>query len=277
MKKNLLTILSFIFIFFLSNVCFCQEISDNEPGLPKLDKSKPDRDKTDFEKHNLFGCVKSVFEKVFEFNNGNKIFVNSTFNEYTDNGYIKYSTESEPNGSIKYKYIYGKDNNLIKISDDIPDVPYSDYGNYYNEDIEVEYDRDGNLYKIFYYVVETFFYDNNGWKYKVQREYPDADWGEWDLFKYDEYGNIIEKKTVNTILNYKTMEFEQNSDMTIVEIYDERGNVSEKKIEYLDENNISIYFYKYEYDNKGNWLKCIETLNNHPVSSRERLIEYCIN
>lgn len=86
-------------------------------------------------------------------------------------------------------------------------------------------------------------------------------------YKYDENGNMLEWKY--------WAGYDEDLNKIITYSYDEKENIIEKNYHSYTYNTIfKKYNYKYEYDKKGNWIKCIEYKNEIPIIMLERTYEY---
>lgn len=83
-------------------------------------------------------------------------------------------------------------------------------------------------------------------------------------FEYDNHGRLI--TVVWTNLETK---------ITSVDKYNDKNEV----IEHYNKNDfqrgiVELKFFKYYYDNNGNWIQRIELINSKPTTISERKIEY---
>ncbi len=210
--------------------------------------------------------------------------------KYNDNNYLIEKGIDDWSNTI-WKYIYDAKQNLIteeywqneKLSSK-KILAYDELGN----EIEMsEYDREGDLkYKR---ILENSIKD--GIKYEKSITYdPDGEvkWGY--NHEYDSNGNMI--KSYETHSNYRTtdvMEYSANNELlkktvyfssnkpmyVVMYSYDDSGNIiKETKVDYSTRNDDYEKTYKYEFDEKKNWIKKIEYSKVHPVKVVLREIKY---
>ncbi len=144
---------------------------------------------------------------------------------YDDKGIEISQTITTGDGSIKYRYEFGKD-------------PGTE-NKYY------QYDGEGNII-----AWEQNEYDDNGNQTKALRYVVTADEITWHYeYEYDENGNkTVEKDFENEVLS-KVTYYNENGGVIKIDLYDESGNVIEP------ENATSPDLYGYEYDEKGREIK----------------------
>ena len=123
------------------------------------------------------------------------------------------------------------------------------------------YDSDGSLSNKWTYKhddkgnqIEGNCYDSNG---SLSLKY---------TYKHDDKGNQIERigyDSDGSFFNKWTYKDDDN------------GNLIESNIIYDSDGSLSFkYNYEYTYDEKNNWIKCIEFINDIPLEIVEREIEY---
>ena len=167
----------------------------------------------------------------------------------------------------KEKYKYNNNGKLTKISffnssgnlEALTNYKYDSKGNRIEEILErlrspgenkprtykYNYDSSGNR------IEETYHYSGN--------------LGNKTIYKYDRDGNMIEE----TMYDYSN-----DKEKTYKFKYDKYGNKIEKIKVYSNESQDVLKKYEYEYDNKGNWIKRIMSKNDFPKILVERKIEY---
>ena len=190
-----------------------------------------------------------------------------------------------------WKYTYDVQQNLIteeywkneKLSSK-KILTYDEFGN----EIEMsEYDSEGDLkYKE---IIEYSIKD--GIKYEKSKTYGSDGELKWGYnFEYDSNGNMIKSYGTNTsygtidIMEYstnnellkKTVNYSTNNPMYVIMItYDDFGNINkETKVDYSTQNDDYEKTYKYEFDEKKNWIKKIEYSKVNPVKVVLREIKY---
>lgn len=228
--------------------------------------------KTDIQKENLKGQVKSIKEIPYEAEKQDgKIIKTNYYNEYN---VFKYDN----NGNLIEKILH---RDSITLSD-----------KYIHQ-----YDSKNNL-------TETIIIDNDGEKSKIIYKYNDKnylieeklyslddDFSAYDYYKYDENGNKIEEISyINNKLSSKLV-YSYNKENLIESIchYSRNGEKDMKtSYKYNDRNNLikeytyifsinddleHTYHYK-NYDEKGNWIERYKHFGNNSYSITERIIEY---
>jgi len=263
MKKIIFLLIVSLFIFSCGKKSEDKSTSDVKGTiLPKVDKTKPDRDKTDLEKENIAGKVKKVSEESFEarksssgnIEKGKSKEVKKT--EYDEKGFEKHPSYAK----IK------KDSNGRIIEEE------GYYGGSPASMMTYKYDSQGNMIQDTYYGYEsgdgfmnTYRHNDKGW---VSEVIPDGE-GPFSpsQYEYDKEGNKVAEMSEG--LGSGNNKYK----------YDDRGNV----IEWIygatirnDQGNILTY--KYEFDEKGNWIKKIEYNDKkEPISLIERTLEYYVD
>ncbi len=229
--------------------------------------------KTDLQKDNLIGTVKSVEESYYLTginiaDEGEMGLESIVVTKYGKNGFIIEKNGENLDGTLNYRNIYKYDSVtglLVETNfyDENEKLKYTtnfkfENGNLIEENIFDEfgnpsysfsnkYDANGNL-------IEEHFYNENGvliWK---------------SIFTVDPKGAVLEKKTIID----ESFE-ELNTKETYV--YDTKGNIISSK-RYGLENTFDLITNKYEYDSQGNWIKRTEFENNKPKAISEKKIEY---
>lgn len=213
---------------------------------------------TEYKAIERFGKVEPEKERGFEDNeqvnydqNGNK----TEHNWYT------------PKGDLFQKYIYKYDDKGNQAEENRYDSNGYLGGKYvykYDDDnkiIETNYFKsNGDLFIKF-----TYKYDENGNKLESISHEPSGKKISKTSFKYDEYDNILEEVSHNSYGNLEEKRIYK---------YDENKN----KIEMRFEADGIIYdkwsFSYYNYDDNGNWTKCITFKNGKPHYIRFRNYEY---
>ena len=133
---------------------------------------------------------------------------------------------------------------------------------------------------------ETYKYDDKG--NLIEWYYYELHDGLAATYKYDAKGNLIEEISYshagvgNTTYKYdaKGNKIEENSyfigllDRKYTMKYDAKGNLIEGNSYEADGSLDYKYTFKYEFDEKGNWIKIISFRNQIPESIEEREFEY---
>lgn len=188
----------------------------------------------------------------------------STNYKYDSNNNCKESNSFKSNGVLSGKTIskYNQDNRVIEINFYEPDgslhfkfvKKYDVNGN----NIEsLEYNSEGNLESRAFGV-----FDVNGklveLGFVIERKSYKA------IYKYDSKNNLIEvQKYWDSTLDEKlTYKYDENSNLIEESSIDSEGNLS------------PVISNKYDYDNKGNWIKKNIFKNSIQVELTERVIEY---
>jgi hypothetical protein len=112
------------------------------------------------------------------------------------------------------------------------------------------------------------------------------------VYNYDQDGNRIKFQTFNYKNEpggYREFSYTAEGFLEHVRAYSETGEMTQlydytyndqgDRIAELNNENIAKevtidYTYKYEYDKKGNWVKCVFYIDNQPYMLREREIKY---
>ena len=270
MRKIIYLLLISLFIFSCGKKSNEISISNSkETMLPKVDKTKPDRDKTDLKKENIVGKVKTMEENIGSATSkGDSIYLETIYDcynkEYNEKG--NYISEFPCWGSGMregLEYFYDSKGILLKV--EISNANGSTGNISYKRDekgnITEEFSKSINERQPF---VTSNKYNENGLivnkvcgneKYAIQYTY-----------KYDKEGNKIEEYSEgreNNLIKFK---------------YDERGNEIETETEDLFVGSPKkIIKIKYSFDSKGNWIKKIEFDDNKPERIMERTFEYYVD
>lgn len=253
MKKLLVILLS---------ACFLGSCSDGYTG------SEGDRSQTDWVKFNLKGDVKSYREIKFLavdnfsiISNGEKIrhiynqevLFNLDGNKIEKNDYI-------PDGTLANRTVYlYKQGELVEYNNYDSQGMLFGTGKYHlNEDADVirlDYKTTDGRYNW----SESYAYDGSGNLIEVKR------------FKTEEVIDTKELYTFNDKGNVKESEFHRDNKLVAKNNYkyDEEDNYNE-----LNFGDSVMYTYKYNYDEKGNWIKKIVFENDNPSGILLREIEY---
>ena len=235
-----------------------------ETILPKVDKTKPDRDKTDLEKENIAEKVKRVREEIFEAKKSSSGEVEKVksidveITVYDEKGFKKPESgakiKKDSNGRILEEEGYWEGRPASMVS--------------------YKYDTKGNLIQDTYYGYESgdgflnnYKYNDKGWVTEVITD------GEPSSpprqYEYDKEGN----KITEIYHGYESGKSKYK--------YDERGNIVEHEWISGDatlNNQGEVTTYKYEFDSKGNWISKIEYNGKNELQIiTERTIEYYID
>lgn len=260
--------------------------------------------KNDWIKDNLKGRIESYsefsYEAIERFGKIEKIknnWKNNIQKKYNEKGNVIELNNYKSEGSLSsmYSYKYNDKENIIELniynSDGSLDIKHSyKYDNKGNNTEEqhtkngrswldtYKYDSKGNIIENKSYNVDGGLimtrickYDENGNKIK------DSELCIFDkklsnnyTYKYDKYGNEIEKITYDsdsTLISRWTYKYDNNRNIIeesgfLIDEYEPSGSLSRTLI------------YKYEFDQQGNWIKKIEFENNIPTCIFERKYEY---
>lgn len=108
----------------------------------------------------------------------------------------------------------------------------------------------------------TFEYDAKGQLTKTCQYTKDANTlDNCTAYKYDKSGNIVELeifKSNGDLKRKQVIKYDNKGNEINVRNFDENGN-------FIDERN-----YKYQYDEKGNWVERIEYVNDFPKALRRQ-------
>jgi hypothetical protein len=109
-------------------------------------------------------------------------------------------------------------------------------------------------------------FDNKGNQTERNGYYSDGSLSNKWTYKHDDKGNQIER-----------IGYDSDGSLSFKWTYkhDDKGNQIESNIIYDSDGSLSFkYNYEYTYDEKNNWIKCIEFINDIPLEIVEREIEY---
>jgi len=254
--------------------------------------------KSDLEKDGLKGKVKTIHVFYFDKADEKTLAINPLtilkkdtskhlIINYDENGYLAQHIMS--NGKIllinRYDSLsntvicskYSEDDKIISLDTSLLD----ENGNRV-EDIYKSYDTDGGLSRTSYNIdvkgnmLESDTYTNGKFAYK------------W-TYKYDESGNRIEDDQFYLLDSfiqkwvYKYDDKRNNIEMglytdSLVERYEykynDRGNMIAESHYGSDDKLIESASYKYDFDDKGNWIRCIANGKMKRVPVTIRVIEY---
>jgi hypothetical protein len=255
--------LNFYIIIFMSLLCFSC-FSDEEI-------------KNDLKENNLKGKVKSMEEAVYDVVEKDGGIEKSSLNWkhlviYNKDGNKIMKKTYKLDGSLEdvYKFIYDEKGRLLEeVGGDVA-------GKYLTKMI-YEYDNKGGMI------------EDNLWAPKYSHPIITR------THKYDEKGRLIESIDWWSYRKSKVMwkyvyEYNDNGKVSIEKLYkDDRGRIKEwvnTSYEYNENGDKireviksarfdpSIYTFKYKYDEKGNWIRRIQTDQGEPYQIMERTIEY---
>lgn len=225
--------------------------------------------KNDLQKFNLQGNVKSITEVEDDIKKDSVIHTSEAYPQY-----ITLLKFNEKGNLTKMSFYHSKNilasETLYKYNDkgylieeehhnydfffpvSSKHIPkYDDKGNLIEKD---NYDSDGKLTS-----KTKYKYDGKGNEIERNIYKPDGSLDSKWTFKYDNKGNTIEENVYNSngSLNSK-ITYRYNDKNIIEEAYNGRNKET----------------YKYEHDDKGNWIKRISYVNNQPNIITKRTIEY---
>ena len=194
------------------------------------------------EKHTFFNSYGNIIKKE-DFKANGQLQYRSTY-EFNDKGnYIMRNFYAEEFGDRKISF----ENRSVIISDD--------RGN----EITFSFRPDGSISNR-----DSSIYDDNGNLIKKINYGPNVRLNRYYLYKYDNEGNQIEENYFDKegiLYNHSTYK------------YDEKGNVIWGFYE-ISAKDSRIIIYKYEFDEKDNWIKKEGFEDEIPTSILERKIEY---
>jgi hypothetical protein len=176
-------------------------------------------------------------------------------------------------GSLDWKYTYKYDDKGNKIEENrhYPDGP--------GGKTTYKYDYKGNMIEENEYTASekwwsknTYKYDNEGNIIESGSYYKsDSILYQITIYQYDNEGNLIEENEYDSTGTY-VYPYRQKTYK-----YDDAGNVIEKRY-YGFDNNLQpdwiVAKYAYEFDEKNNWIRKTEFVNEIPKYIIEREIEY---
>lgn len=252
---------------------------------------------------NLFGKVKTFkitpyklvdyFGKITkgdkqEFWRGDVVLV------FDEHGYKAENNTYNKVGNLSQKVIYKYDDKGKRLSRDL----YNAYGKLQMKFLYV-YDNKGakiayNSYSPTGELNDSYLYKNDDKGRMIEEVWikKDKSFGSKYTYEYDKMGKVAKmcqytasEKQVDNCTSYK---YDKNGRISEIEIYnsnnslsrrsvityDEKGN--EKEIKYYDGKGTFLEerSYTYKFDNNGNWIERIESINQFPKSLLEREITY---
>ena len=213
---------------------------------------------------------------------------------FDEKGYKAENNTYNKVGQLSQKVIYKYDDKGKRLSRDL----YNSYGKLQMKFLYV-YDNKGsktayNSYSPTGELNDSYLYKNDD-KGRMLEEIwikKDKSFGSKYTYEYDKLGKLsrmcqytISENQVDNCTSYK---YDNNGRIAEIEIYsgnnalsrrsvityDDKGN--EKEIKYYDGKGIFLEerSYTYKFDNNGNWVECIESINQFPKSFLEREITY---
>lgn len=216
---------------------------------------------------------------------------------FGDNGNIVEKNEYYSDGSLTEKkvYLYDKQNNIKCIKTFDSDLNLKDSSDY-------KYDNKGNiLEKKLYGIFENTTWYTNQLGEKIENTYR-REYRKNKVFKTDKLGNIIEYSELDedSTLSSRAVSIENKKEKTVEKLFfaldlfgkeeiqtrkqiftfDDKGNIIkvhnyENKPYYCTECVVeNVITYKYDFDNKDNWIKRIEYSDGKPEKIVIREIEY---
>lgn len=252
---------------------------------------------------NLFGKVKTFkitpyklvdyFGKITkgdkqEFWRGDVVIV------FDEHGYKAENNTYNKVGNLSQKVIYKYNDKGKRLSRDL----YNAYGKLQMKFLYV-YDNKGakkayNSYSPTGELNDSYLYKNDDKGRMIEEVWikKDKSFGSKYTYEYDKMGKVAKmcqytasEKQVDNCTSYK---YDKNGRISEIEIYnsnnslsrrsvityDEKGN--EKEIKYYDGKGTFLEerSYTYKFDNNGNWIERIESINQFPKSLLEREITY---
>jgi len=246
--------------------------------------------KNNLKENNLYGKVKSVKQFTAESKTNHSVF----YKFYNPDGNLNKVFQSDKDFSSTTTFEYNNEGK--KIAENISTIfqghpsphkftyEYSDEGNLIlvkvyscNPHLEIEHITE-YIYNSSNIQTEEIEYDDKNIRTRISK------------FQYDDSGNLIEKKWYDS----------KGLNSIITSEYDNKGNITTRKVIYpepsrgtsitynfkYDKYKNEIYeevlstekstfrTYLYEYDNQGNWIKSIEIDDNNSKKITERVIEY---
>lgn len=187
--------------------------------------------------------------------------------KYDEKGNHVESNKFNSDGKLEEKATYTYDGKGNKIEASY----YLDSSLYFRE--TYAYDNKGNIIELNSYYSdsslefrETYTYDDKGNKIELNKYNSNNSLESRETYKYDEKGNLTEKYMFRLKTTFNTGENDADS--------------KEKKNENQynginDDGNLEMAFtYKYDYDEKGNWIKKTYFKNQIPIHMYEREYEY---
>lgn len=144
---------------------------------------------------------------------------------------------------------YDKNGNLIEHIQYQYSNPTYKYKQFY------KYDDKGNKIEMISYTDDsfnnkyTYIYDKNGIETEEDNTYTNTSIDNKQIFKYDEKGYLSEVDAYDGLTEVRFV-FKHNN----------QGSVEEESRYDSNNNMVYDYQYKWEYDEKGNWIKKIKTI-----------------
>ena len=167
---------------------------------------------------------------------------------------------------MKYMYVYDDRGSKTAYNSYTPTGKLHDTYQYLNDDkgrmIQELWTKSDKTFGLKY----TFEYDAKGQVTKTCQYTKDANTlDNCTAYKYDKSGNIVELeifKSNGDLKRKQVIKYDNKGNEINVRNFDENGN-------FIDERN-----YKYQYDEKGNWVERIEYINDFPKALIEREFIY---
>ena len=167
---------------------------------------------------------------------------------------------------MKYMYVYDDRGSKTAYNSYTPTGKLHDTYQYLNDDkgrmIQELWIKSDKTFGLKY----TFEYDAKGQVTKTCQYTKDANTlDNCTAYKYDKSGNIVELevfKSNGDLKRKQVIKYDNKGNEINVRNFDENGN-------FVDERN-----YKYQYDEKGNWVERIEYVNDFPKVLIEREFIY---
>lgn len=185
----------------------------------------------------------------------------------------------KPTEELLFRYIYQYDNARNKTESHW----YDQEGNLLEHE-NYTYNKKGALVENKKYndeyLKQKFIYQyKNGRKYETTEFYKeDTSLNKKKVSVYNKNNKIVEKYTYlpeDVLTSIRIYSYNENNDIIKVKIHTSDGMIgfdteeSRQQIEFE-----TIYTYKYQYDEKGNWIKVIQYENKMPKKIIERHFEY---
>lgn len=211
-------------------------------------------------------------EESYKIDNSLRYSVTNSFDSFgkilseksSNGGYSKYQYNDDK--LLVNTYLYDEDNNLLT------------FDNYrYNEKNQLIESNNGTTITKYIYnenglLIKRENYDSKELKLKeyLNKKTKSKNWTE---FKYNNNSIKIEEVVYRIDENGKTIKNVTNY------FYDNYGNLILENVTIGKDENENYYSkfqksYIYEYDNKGNWIKCIFFNDEKPITYIERILKY---
>ena len=145
--------------------------------------------------------------------------------KYDQKGNVIERNSYNSDGNLIFKFTYKYDD----IGNQIEENHYSPDGSLTDKSIYIYDDKNNKI------ELNNYADVNSGITYKV-------------TYKYNEKGNLIEENTIYTDNTFSFLNRKETYK------YDDRGSVIEQT-SYKEDGSVTSDTYKYEYDNKSNWIK----------------------